>query len=99
MGLLNRRLMTAICFRDSPHESRAVRGMGTISLEEGLLQQMMEMREVVLYKILLDLQTSHNALVRDRCMDVLEGYYMVPQEILIIQTYWIRLTMVVKAGE
>ena len=56
------------------------------------------MREVVLYKILLDLQTSHNALVRDQCMDVLEGYYMVPQEILIIQTYWIRLTMVIKAG-
>ena len=56
------------------------------------------MSEAVLYEILLDLQKAYNYLDRERYMDILVGYGVVPQSIWILQTYWVRITILAKAG-
>ena len=48
--------------------------------------------------IFLDLHKAHDALERSRCLEILEGYGMVPQATRLLQTYWRRLMMVTKAG-
>ena len=48
--------------------------------------------------MLLDLQKAYDALDQDRCLKILAGYGMGPQMLWILQTYWTRLLMVVKAG-
>ena len=47
--------------------------MRTSYLEAKTIQQLTEMREVVLYEILLDLHKAYNTLDRYRCLDILEG--------------------------
>ena len=46
----------------------------TASLEAKIIQQFMDMREEVLYKILLDLHKAYDALDRDRCLNILVAY-------------------------
>ena len=56
------------------------------------------MREEVLYMIFLYLHKAYDALDSSRCLEILEGYCMVPRARRLLQTYWRRLTMVVRAG-
>ena len=56
------------------------------------------MREEVLYVIFLDLTKAYDALDRSRCLGILEGYGVVPGARRLLQNYWRRLTMVVRAG-
>ena len=48
--------------------------------------------------IFLDLHKAYNALDRYRCLDILEGYGVVPGACWLLQTYWRRLTMVAREG-
>ena len=48
--------------------------------------------------ISLDLHKVYEDVERFRCLDILEGYGMVPQACWILQTYWSRLKMVAGAG-
>ena len=50
------------------------RGTGTVSLESKLLQQLMVMREEVMYEILLDLHKAYDSLDSDRCLNILAAY-------------------------
>ena len=45
--------------------------MGNASLEAKLLQQLMEMREEVLYEIFLDLHKAYEDLDRGRCLEII----------------------------
>ena len=56
------------------------------------------MREEVLYVIFLDLTKVYDALDRSRCLDILEGCGVGPGARRLLQNYWRRLTMVVRAG-
>ena len=56
------------------------------------------MREEVLYEIFLDLNKAYDALNRDRCLEILEGYGAVTQDRRIFREYWYRLPMVSHAG-
>ena len=76
--LINRRLTSAIGFHDTLHGSRLVRGKVTASLKSNLLQHIISMREAILYKIFLDIQKVYNTLDRDRCLNILSGYGVVP---------------------
>ena len=80
-SLLNRQLMTAINLHDVLHGFRAGRGVGDAGLEDNLLQQLMAMKEVVLFKVLLDLQKSYEALDWCRCLEILVTYGVVPRTI------------------
>ena len=48
--------------------------------------------------IFLDLHKAYDALDRSRCLEILEGYGMVPQACGLLWKYWGRLTMVARAG-
>ena len=63
--------MAAIQFHNALHGFRTIRGMGTASLEANFIQQMMAMREEVLYETLLDLHKAYDALDRVCCMEIL----------------------------
>ena len=54
--------------------------------------------EEVLYVIFLYLHKAYDALDRSRCLEILEGYGVVPRACRIHWTYWGRLRMVAKAG-
>ena len=77
-GILNRHLTTYIGFHDTLHGFTAIQWVGDASPESKLIQQPTEMRGAVLYDILLDLQKFHNALDRDRCLEILACYGMGP---------------------
>ena len=97
-AILNRRLIASITFHDFLHGFRAGCGTGTASLEAKLLQQLATLKEEVLYVIFLDLHKEYDALGRSRCLEILECYGVGPRSRRLLQTYWRRLTMVVRAG-
>ena len=80
----NRRLTTAIGFNDNLHGFWVGRVMETSLLKSNTTQQLTAMKEVLLYKIFLDLQKAYGALDRDRCLDIMSGYGMSPWEIYLI---------------
>ena len=96
--ILNHRLTSSITFHDFLHGFRAGGGTGIVTLEAKLLQQIAALREEVLYVIFLDLHKAYNALNRSKCLEILEGYGVVPRSCRLLQTYWRRLTMVARAG-
>ena len=48
--------------------------------------------------IFLDLHKAYDALDRSRCLEILEGYGVVPRSCRLLRTYWGRLSMVARAG-
>ena len=64
-----------------------------------MLQQLAALREEVLYVIFLDLHKAYDALDRSRCLEILEGYGVIPNARRLLTNYWRRLTMVARAGE
>ena len=48
--------------------------------------------------IFLDLHKAHDALDREICLEILEGYGMGPQAHHILHSYWDRLWMVALGG-
>ena len=67
-GILNRIFTAEITFHDVLHGFRLGRGTGTSALEDKRLQQLMAMREAVIYEVFLDLQKAYNALDWYRCL-------------------------------
>ena len=96
--ILNQCFTSSITYHDALHGFRAGRGIGTATLEDKLLQQLVALREEVLYVIFLDLHKAYDTLDRSRCLEILEGYGIGLQAIKIPKTYWHRLTMVARAG-
>ena len=48
--------------------------------------------------IFLDLRKAYDALDRSRCLEILEGYCVIPKSRRLLTNYWRRLTMVARAG-
>ena len=97
-AILNRRFTSSITYHDALHGFRAGRGTGTATLEAKILQQLAAMKEEVFYVIFLDLTKVYDALDRSRCLDILEGYGVGPNDRRLLKNYWRRLTMVARAG-
>ena len=98
IGVLNLCLMAMIHFYDSLHGFGTSIGTETASLEANMLQHIMALREEVLYEILLDIHKSYEYLYRDRFLDILEAYGVVPWTLRLLRQYWSRLMMVAWAG-
>ena len=62
------KMVTAIQFRNTLHGFCTVRGTGTAYLKSKLIQNLMEMREEVLYDIFLDLHKSYDTLDPGLCL-------------------------------
>ena len=97
-AILNRRLMASTTLYNFLHVFRAVRGKGTATIEDKLLQKLAALREEVLCEIFMELHKEYDALDRSRCLEILEGYILGPQPRRLLQTYWRRLTMVARGG-
>ena len=76
--ILNFRITASITFHNFFHGFWAGRGTGTTTLEANLFQQLVTLREEILYVIFLDLHKAYDTLDRSRCLDILEGYSVVP---------------------
>ena len=48
--------------------------------------------------IFLDLHKAYDALDRSRCLEILEGYRVVPRSRRLIKSYWEKMTMVARLG-
>ena len=96
--ILNLQLTASITYHDVLHGFRAGCGTGTTTLEAKLLQHLAALREEIMYMIFLDLQKAYDALDRSRCLEILEGYGMVPRSCWLLRTCWRILSMVVRAG-
>ena len=96
--IINSRLTTFIAFHGVLHGFWVGCSTGTTSLEAKLLQRLMAMSYEVLYEIFLDLHKVYEALDRDRCLEILEGYGVGPWAHHILGHYWYRLTMVDLTG-
>ena len=96
--ILNHRLIASITYHNFLNGFRSGCGTGTTTLEAKLLQKLAALRKKVLYMIFLDLQKAYDALDRSRCLEILEGYGMVPRSFCLLQTYWGWLRMIAKAG-
>ena len=97
-GIINLQISHSIQLYDALHGFCAGRGMGTATLEENLLKQIIAMRETFLHSIFLDILNACDALDRDQCLDILVGCVVGPRTLRVLWTYWVRLHMVVKAG-
>ena len=95
--ILHRRLTAAITFDDALHGFREGRGTGTANLEAKLLQNLVAMREEVLYVIFLDLTKAYDALDRSRSLDILKGYGVGERVRQLLREYWNKTTMVARA--
>ena len=96
--IINRRFTASITYHNFFHGFRAGRGTGTATLNAKLLQQLVDLREEVLYVILLELHKAYDALDRSRCLEILEGYGIGHRARKLLRNYWHRLTMVARAG-
>ena len=96
--VINRRFTASITFHEVLHSFWVGCITGTATLDAKLLQQLVSMREEVLYVIFLDLHKAYGALDRDRCLEILEGYRLGPWDLRILQDYWCILQMVARVG-
>ena len=71
-SILNLQIMASITFHDFLHGFQEGCGTGTATLEAKLFQQLMALREEVLYVIFLELHKAYDALDRSRCIETLE---------------------------
>ena len=77
-AILNIRITASITFHDFLRGFWSGRGTGTATLEAKSLQQLVALKEELLYIILLDLHTMYDALYRSRCLEILEVYRVLP---------------------
>ena len=90
-------LTASIQFHDTLSGFSIVRGTGIASLEDNLIQQIMAMKEEVLYEIFLDLHKEYDALDRDLCLDILVPYGVGPLALHLFRKYRDILTIVARA--
>ena len=86
--IINRRFTSSITYHNVLHGFRAGCGMGTATLEAKLIQQLVAMREEVLYVIFLDLTKAYDALDGSSCLEIMEGYGVGPSARRLLTTYW-----------
>ncbi len=68
------RQLNALPLHEALLGSRTGRGTGTALLEAKLAQQLAHLKQEPFYGVFLDLQKAFNAMVRERCLLILEGY-------------------------
>ncbi len=68
--------------------------MGTAIIKAKLAQQLTYLKLMPFYGVFLDLQKAFDAMDRERCTLIMEGYGAGPRLIRLVQTYWWDAIMV-----
>jgi hypothetical protein len=84
---------------DSLHGCRKARRTGTAGIEAKLAQQLARLEQVPFYGVFLDLKKAFDAMSRERCILILEGYGVGPRMILLISNSWRNAVLVCRASE
>jgi hypothetical protein len=91
--VVNHRL-DAIKLHDSLHGCCSNRGTGIAIIEAKLAQQLLLLELKPFYGVFLDLWKAFDAMDRDQCIMLLEGYGAGPRMIRLIRGYWRDTIMV-----
>ena len=73
-------------------------GMGKVTLEGNLAQQLLGIAHKLLFQVFLDVQKVYNSLDRGWCMEILRGYGIVQNTALLIAHHWENLIFVPKTS-
>jgi hypothetical protein len=87
-----------INLHDSLHGCRHNRGTGTAIIEAKLAQQLSYLELRPFYGVFLNLRKAFDAMDRERCLMVLEGYGAGPRIIQLIRGFWRDAIMVCRAA-
>jgi hypothetical protein len=66
--------LNALPLHEAPHGCQNGRGTGTAILEAKLAQQLAYLKQEPFYRVFLDLKKAFDAMDRERCLLILEGY-------------------------
>ncbi len=77
------------------HRCQSGRGTGTAILEAKLAQQLAHLKQEPFYGVFLDLKKVFDAMDRERCHLILEGYGAGPNMVRLIRNFWRDATMVI----
>ncbi len=90
--------LDAFELHDSLHGCRHKRGTGTAIIGAKLAQQLAHIKLKPFCGVFLDLRKAFNAMDREQCILILEGYGAGPRLIRLARTYWREAIMVCRAA-
>ncbi len=88
------RQLNTLLLHEALHGCLNRRGTGTAILEAKLAQQLAHLEQEPLYGVFLDLKKVFNAMDRERCLLILEGYGAGRNMVRLIRNFWRDATMV-----
>jgi hypothetical protein len=86
--------LNALPLHEVLHGCRNGRGTGTAILEAKLVQQFAHLEQEPFYGVFLNLKKAFDAMDRERCLLILEGYFAGPNMVQLIRNFLRDVTMV-----
>ena len=90
--------LEVIEFHDCLHRFIKGRGTGTAAMEAKLAQQLAYIEQEALYETFIDLRKAYDAMDRERCLEILEGYGVGPNILRLIERFWELAILVCRAS-
>ena len=86
--------LCSIEFHPCLHGGLPKRGMGTVTIEARLAQQLAWMRQEPLYQVFVDLRKAYDHIDQERCLAIMTGYGVDPKLLRLQTTFWNQVQMV-----